>query len=55
MDKKTRPLYILSPADTPEKKRYTQTTSLWMEKNISCKWKGKKIWGSNTYTQQNRL
>ena len=26
-----------------------------MEKDILCKWKGEKSWGSNTYIQQNIL
>ena len=25
-----------------------------IEKDISCKWKGKACWGSNTYIRQNR-
>ena len=39
MDKKTRPIYMLPPSQI---KKYTQTKSKEIEKDISCKWKGKK-------------
>ena len=42
MDKKTKPIYMLSSRDPPQNERYTQTKSKGMEKDISCKWKGKK-------------
>ena len=42
MDKKTRPIYMPSPRHPPQNKRYTQTKSKGMEKDIPCKWKGKK-------------
>ena len=32
---------MLSPRDPSQIKRYTQTKSTEMEKDISCKWKGK--------------
>ena len=35
-------MYKLSTRDPPQNKRYTQTKSKWMEKDISCKWKWKK-------------
>ena len=38
MDKKTRSIYILPSRDTPHIKRYTQTKSKGLEKDISCKW-----------------
>ena len=43
------------PRDPSQIKRYTQTKSKGIEKGISCKWKGNKSWGSNTYIPQNRL
>ena len=55
MDKKTRPIYMLPRRDPSQIERYTQTKSKGMEKDISCKWKRKKSWGSSTYDQQNRL
>ena len=33
---------MLSLRDPPKIERYTQTKSKEMEKDISCKWKGKK-------------
>ena len=36
------------------KRRYTQTKSKGLEKDILCKWKRKKSWGSRTYIQQNK-
>ena len=42
MDKKTRHIYMLPPKDPPYIERYTQTKSKRMEKDISCKWRGKK-------------
>ena len=42
MNKKTRPIYVLPPRDPSWIDRYTQTESEGMEKDISCKWKGKK-------------
>ena len=42
MDKKTRPIYMLPPRDPSQIERYTQTKSKGLEKDISCKWKGKK-------------
>ena len=40
--RKQDPVYMLPPRDPSQIKRYTQTKSKRMEKNISCKWKGKK-------------
>ena len=42
MDKKTRPTYVLPPRNPSQIKRYTQTKSKGLEKDISCKWKRKK-------------
>ena len=42
MNKKTRPIHMLPPRDPPQIEKYTETTSKGMEKDISCKWKGKK-------------
>ena len=42
MDKKTRPIYMLPPTDLSQMKRYTQAKSKGLEKDISCKCKGKK-------------
>ena len=42
MDKKTRPIYMLPPKHPCQIKRYTQTKSKGMEKDISWKWKRKK-------------
>ena len=44
MDKKTRPIKMLPPRDPSQIERYIQTKSKGMEKDVSCKWKGKKIW-----------
>ena len=41
-DKKTRPIYMLSPIDPPQIERYTQTKSKGLEKDSSCKWKRQK-------------
>ena len=43
MDKKTRPICMLSLRDPLQIKRYTQTKSKWLEEDISCEWKRKKI------------
>ena len=43
MDKKIRPIYMLPSRDPSQIKRYTQTKSKGMEKDISCKWKRKKV------------
>ena len=42
MDKKTKLIGTLPPRDTSQVKRYTQTKSKRIEKDISCKWKRKK-------------
>ena len=42
MDKKIRPTYMLPPRYSPQIERYTQTKNKRMDKDISCKWKGKK-------------
>ena len=42
MDKKTRPVYMMTPRDTSQTERYTESKSKGMGKDISCKWKGKK-------------
>ena len=49
MDKKTRPIKMLPPRDPSQIERYIQTKSKGMEKDVSCKWKGKKSGGSSTY------
>ena len=54
MDKKRRPIYMLSPRDTTQVERYTQTKRKGMVEDTSCKWK-RKNWESNTYILQNRL
>ena len=41
--------------DPPQNKRPTQIDCQRLEKNIPCKWTGKKSWGTNTYIQQNRF
>ena len=38
--KKTRPIHMLSTRVPPLNKKYRQTKSKGMEKDISCKWKG---------------
>ena len=55
MEKKTRPTYMLSRRDPHQNKRYTQTKSKGMEKNISCKWKGKKAGAVILISEKNRL
>ena len=42
MDKKTRPLYMLSTRDPPQTQGHIQTESEGLEKDISCKWRPKK-------------
>ena len=37
---------MLPPRDSSQIGRYTETTSKGMEKDISCKWKRRKSWGS---------
>ena len=54
-DKTTRPTYICCLPETHLRLKDTQTKIKRMEKDISCKWKGKKGWGSNTYIRQTRL
>ena len=49
MDKKTRPIHMLTPRDPSQIKRYTETQTKGMEKDISCKQKRKKSCGNNTY------
>ena len=49
MDKKTRPMYMMPPRDPSQIERYTENKSKQMETDISCKYKGKKSWDSNTY------
>ena len=46
MDKKTRPIYILSPTDMNQIERYAQTKGKGMEKYISWKLTGKKAGGA---------
>ena len=46
---------MVPPRDPSQIERYTQTKNKGMEKDISCKWKGKNSWDSSTYIQQNRL
>ena len=48
-------VYMMSTTDTIQSGRHTQTERKGMEKDISCKWKSKKNWGSNTYIWLNRL
>ena len=59
MAKKIRPLHMLSSGVSLQIKRYTQTESKGMEKDISRKWqqanKQTKSWGGNTYSRQNKL
>ena len=45
-------LYMRPPRNPTQIERYTQTKSKGIEKDISCKWKGKKIQDTNTYNQQ---
>ena len=42
MDKKTRPLYMLSTRDPPQNKGHVWTESEGLEKDISCKWRPKE-------------
>ena len=42
MNEKTIPTYMLSPREPSQIERYTQIKSKGMEKDISCKCKGKK-------------
>ena len=51
MDKKTRPLGMLSTRDPPQTKGHIQTESEGMEKDISCKWRPKESRDNNTHTQ----
>ena len=49
MDKKTRPLYMLSTRDPAQTKGHKQTESDGLEKDISCKWRSKESWSSTTH------
>ena len=42
MDKKTRPLYMVSTRDPPQNKGHIQTESEGLEKDISRKWRPKQ-------------
>ena len=44
-------IYMLPPRDPSETERYTLTKNIWMEKDISCKRKGKNSYSSSIYTQ----
>ena len=46
---------MLPTKDPPQNKRPTQIDCQRLEKNIPCKWTGKKIQGTNNYIWQNRL
>ena len=48
-DTKTRPLYMLSTRDPPQKKGHIQTESEGLGKDISRKWRPKDSRSSNTY------
>ena len=49
MDKKTRPLYILSTRDLPQNKGHIQTESEGLEKHILCKWRPKESKSNNPH------
>ena len=49
MDKKTRPLYMLSTRDPPQNKGHIQTESEGLEKDIPCKERPKESMNSNTH------
>ena len=51
---KTRTTYMLPSGDSLQIYRHTGTESERLEKGISCKWKWKESWSSNTYIRQNR-
>ena len=42
MDKKTRPVHVLTTRDLLQVERHTQNEKKMMEKDISYKWKPKK-------------
>ena len=52
---RSRPTHMLPIRDPSQNKRPTQAEGEGLEKNIPSKWTGKRSWGSNTYTRQNRL
>ena len=49
MDKKTRPVYMLSTRDPPQNKGHIQTESEGLEKDISHNWRPKESRSSNTH------
>ena len=49
MDKKTRPLYMLSKKDPPQNKGHIQTESEGLEKDIPSKERQKESRTSNTH------
>ena len=55
MDTKTRPLYMLSARDLPQKKGHIQTESEGLEKIIPCKRKSKESESSNTHHKKMKV
>ena len=55
MDKKTRPVYMLSTTDPLQSWEHIQTKSEGMEKDIPCKWQSKESKTNNSHIRQNRL
>ena len=55
MDKKTRPIYMLSTRDPLQIQGHIQTESEGRVKDIPCKWKSEESWSSSTHIRQNRL
>ena len=47
--------YMLSISDSFQIQGHVQTESEGMAKGITCKWKSKESWSSNTDIKQNRL
>ena len=52
MDKKTRPIYMLSTRNPLQTSRHLWAESERMEKYIPCKWKAKETWNSNPHIRQ---
>ena len=48
MGTKTRPTYVLFTRDSHQTQGHIQTASEGMEEGITCKWKSKESWCSNS-------
>ena len=54
IQKKKRPIYMLSTRNPLQTSRHKQTESERMKKYIQCKWEAKESWNGNPHNRQNR-